>query len=169
MMGKMNRRLVLGAILMGLAGCGGDEPPPPPPPPPPPAPPAPKIVSLTLKAAADVNPSAVGLPSPVVVRVYQLSGVTAFAETDFFQLQQDAAGALGDELVGSEDFVMAPGAVQIYQRELGDEVRFVGITAAFRDINAGMWRSFQPVPPATTTLLEADISGTEVSMRKPSL
>jgi len=122
-----------------------------------------------LKAAADINPSAVGLPSPVVVRIYQLAGVTAFAETDFFRLQQDAAGALGDEMIESEVLVMAPGAVQIYQRELGDEVRFLGITAAFRDLDAGMWRSFQPVPPATTTLLEADISGTEVTMRKPSL
>ena len=166
MMRKMTRRLMLGAILMGLAGCGGDEPPPPPPPP---APPAPKIVSLTLKAAPDINPSAAGGASPVVVRVYQLSGVTSFAETDFFRLQQDAAGALGDELIDSEAFVMAPGALQVYQRELGDEVRFLGITAAFRDINAGTWRSFQPVPPATTTLLEADISGTEVVMRKSSL
>ena len=48
-------------------------------------------------------------------------------------------------------------------------MRFIGITASFRDISAGKWRTFQPTPPATTTLLESDISGTEVSMRKASL
>jgi type VI secretion system protein VasD len=159
-------RLLMIGILLGLVGCGGDDPPPPPPPP---APPPPKIVNLTLKAAADVNPNDTGAPSPVVVRIYQLTGTTAFAAADFFSLQQDAAGALGDELVGDETLVLAPGAVEVYARELGDDVRFLGITAAFRDLSAGKWRSFHAVPPATTTLLEADMSGTEVSMRKAGL
>jgi type VI secretion system protein VasD len=158
----LSRLLMVGTIL-GLVGCGGDDPPPPP------APPPPKIVNLTVKAAADVNPNGAGLPSPVVVRIYQLTGVTGFAETDFFELQEDAAGALGDELVGSELFVLAPGGVEVYARELGEDVRFVGIIAAFRDLSAGKWRSFHAVPPAATTLLEADISGTEVNMRKAGL
>jgi type VI secretion system protein VasD len=160
------RRWLMVGMLFGLVGCGGDDPPPPPPPP---APPPPKIVSLTVKAAANVNPNGAGLPSPVVVRIYQLTGVTGFAETDFFELQDDAAGALGDELVGSEVFVLAPGGVEVYARELGEDVRFVGVIAAFRDLSAGKWRSFHAVPPATTTLLEADISGTEVNMRKAGL
>jgi type VI secretion system protein VasD len=149
--------------LLGLAGCGGDDEPPPP------APPPPKIVNLTVKAAPNVNPNGAGLPSPVVVRIYQLTGVTGFAETDFFELQADAAGALGGEMVGSEAFVLAPGMVEVYARELADDVRFLGIIAAFRDLSAGKWRSFHAVPPAATTLLEADISGTEVNMRKAGL
>jgi type VI secretion system protein VasD len=162
-MTQLLSRLLMVGMLLGLIGCGGDDPPPPP------APPPPKIVNLTVKAAADVNPNGAGLPSPVVVRIYQLTGVTGFAETDFFELQDDAAGALGDELVGSELFVLAPGGVEVYARELGEDVRFVGIIAAFRDLSAGKWRSFHAVPPAATTLLEADISGTEVNMRKAGL
>jgi type VI secretion system protein VasD len=126
-------------------------------------------VNLTVRAAPDVNPNAAGMPSPVLVRIYQLTGTTAFAEADFFQLQQDAAGALGDELVGSEMFVLAPSGVEVYARQLADDVRFLGIIAAFRDLSAGTWRSYHAIPPATTTLLEADISGTEVSMRKAGL
>lgn len=162
-MTKLLSRLLMVGTILGLVGCGGDDPPPPP------APPPPKIVNLTVKAAANVNPNGAGLPSPVVVRIYQLTGVTGFAETDFFELQDDAAGALGDELVGSETFVLAPGAVEVYARELGEDVRFVGIIAAFRDLSAGKWRSFHAVPPAATTLLEADLSGTEVNMRKAGL
>jgi type VI secretion system protein VasD len=158
----LSRLLMVGTIL-GLVGCGGDDPPPPP------APPPPKVVSLTVKAAPDVNPNGAGQPSPVVVHIYQLASATGFAETDFFQLRDDAAGALGDELVGGETFVLAPGGVEVYARELGEDVRFVGIIAAFRDLSAGKWRSFHAVPPATTTLLEADISGTEVNMRKAGL
>jgi type VI secretion system protein VasD len=162
-MTQLLSRLLMVGTLLGLIGCGGDDPPPPP------APPPPKIVNLTVKAAANINPNGAGLPSPVVVRIYQLTGVTGFAETDFFELQDDAAGALGDELVGSELFVLAPGGVEVYARELGEDVRFVGIIAAFRDLSAGKWRSFHAVPPAATTLLEADISGTEVNMRKAGL
>lgn len=162
-MTQLLSRLLMVGTLLGLIGCGGDDPPPPP------APPPPKIVNLTMKAATDVNPNGVGMPSPVVVRVYQLTGMTGFAETDFFELQDDAAGALGDELVGSEVFVLAPGGVEVYARELGEDVRFLGIIAAFRDLSAGKWRSFHAVPPAATTLLEADLSGTEVNMHKAGL
>lgn len=166
----LGRRWFLIGMLASLVGCGGDEPPPPPPPaPPPPAPPQPTVVSLTLKAAPDINPNGAGAPSPVVVRIYQLSGITKFTTADFFNLQQDEAGTLGDELVGSDAFVMAPGAIEVYARQLADEVRFLGITAAFRDLSSGKWRSFHAVPPATTTLLEAEISGTEVTMRKAGL
>ena len=156
-------RLLTVGVLLGLVGCGGDDPPPPP------APPPPKIANLTLKVAADANPDGAGVASPVAVRVYQLTGVTGFAAADFFSLQQDEAGVLGDELVGSEAFVLAPGAIEVYARELDENVRFLGVTAAFRDLSAGKWRSFHAIPPATTTLLEAEISGTEVSMRKAGL
>ena len=169
---ELLQRLLASATMLALAGCGGDEPPPPPPPPPPPTPPPPPpptVVNLTVKAAADINPDGAGVPSPVVVRIYQLTGVTAFAETDFFALQQDPTAALGDELVASEMFVLAPGGIEVYARKLDDNVRFLGITAAFRDLSGGTWRSFHAIPPATTTLLEADISGTEVSMRKAGL
>jgi type VI secretion system protein VasD len=162
-MTKLLSRLLMVGTLLGLVACGGDDEPPPP------APPPPKVVNLTIKAAPDVNPNGAGVPSPVAVDVYQLTSVTAFGESDFFQLQDDAAGALGDELVGSETFVLAPGAVEVYARELGEDVRFLGITAGFRDVSAGKWRSFFAVPPAATTLLEADISGTEVNMRKAGL
>lgn len=151
-------------VMLALVGCGGDEEPPPPPGPPPP-----KIVSLTIMAAANVNPNDSGLPAPVVVNVYQLTSETGFAETDFFQLQQDAAAALGDELIVSDTYVMLPGAVEVYQREVGEDVRFLGVVAAFRDLSAGKWRSYHAVAPATVTLLEAELSGTEVNMRKAGL
>ncbi len=149
------------AALCGLVACGGDDPPVPAP--------DPTIASLTLKAGSGVNPNDSGEASPVVVRVYQLTNATYFKETDFFQLQEDAASALGDELVTTEDFVLAPGQTVVYQRELQDGVRFVGITAAFRDLSAGQWRSFHPIPAAKTSLLEAEITGTEVAIRKAGL
>jgi type VI secretion system protein VasD len=158
---KLLRWSMVGMLLLG--GCGGDDPPPPE------APPPPKIASLTIKAAANTNPNGAGVPSPVVVHVYQLTATTSFAETDFFQLQADAAEALGDELIASEVYVLAPGGVEVYQRELAEDVRFLGVAAGFRDLGSGKWRSFHAVTPAATTLLEADISGSQVNMRKAGL
>lgn len=157
---KYVRWSMVGLLLLG--GCGGDDPPTE-------APPPPKIASLTIKAAANTNPNGAGVPSPVVVHIYQLTATTSFAETDFFQLQDDAGEALGDELIASEVYVLAPGGVEVYQRELGEDVRFLGVAAGFRDLGSGKWRSYHAVTPAATTLLEADISGSQVNMRKAGL
>ncbi|MGI9500792.1 MAG: type VI secretion system lipoprotein TssJ, partial [Geminicoccaceae bacterium] len=164
--------LVAALTLGPLGACGGDDPPPPQPQivlPEPPKPPEPTVASLTLRAGSDVNPNGSSQPSPVVVRVYQLTGVTTFQETDFFQLQKDASSVLGNELIATEDFVLAPGKMVLYQREMPDDVRFLGVTAAFRDLSAGRWRSFHAIPAAKTSLLEAEIAGTEVSIRKAGL
>ena len=70
----------------------------------------------------------------------------------------------------SETFVLAPGAVEVYARELGDDVRFLGDHGGLpRSSAPASGGASTPIPPATTTLLEADISGTEVSMRKAGL
>ena len=114
------RRAVISLLpVSALAGCGlfgGDEPPPPPPPPPPPT-----IVSLTLKAAPDVNAEADGTGRPVQVRVLSLAAAGDFMEADFFALDGDLPGTLGKALLGDESLTLGPGQVQVWQRELAAE------------------------------------------------
>src|SRR5579864_6296177 len=96
----MNHRLILGfsvgfAGLLALAGCSAPPPP---------------VLNLTITGTADQNPDAAGRPSPVAVRVYQLSGTAKFEQADVFALKDNEAKTLGTEAAaGSQEYLIAPG------------------------------------------------------------
>ena len=160
----MIRRTFVIASLASLAACGGDDETPPPAAPPPP--PAPTVVSLALNASPSVNPDAAGQPKPVRVRVLRLANGTAFAEADFFALDQDLAGTLGDDLKGFDELVLAPGTVQIWQKKLDDETRVIAVMAAYQAVDTAQWRAWKEVPRNETTLLAADFGPAGVVLRE---
>jgi type VI secretion system protein VasD len=149
---------VLGALVGLLAGCA--KPPPPPPPPPP------GVIELTIKAGGDINPDVDGRASPVVVRVYQLASDAKFNAVDFFQLFDKEAATLGADLIGREEVVVSPGDTKKLSSPLKPNAQFVGIAAAFRDIDKAQWRATVDVPPNGTTPLEATLKGISVTLAK---
>ena len=167
-----SRRALLGRIARAapllvaplLVSCGKD--PPPPPPPPPAAPPPPTILSLTISAGPGLNPgSAGGSPSPVVLRLLQLSDVTAFNAADWFVLAAAGAGDLGGTVVFAEERLVTPGATTVYQRRVEDGARYLGAVAGFKDLS-GVWRGYFPLPPETTSLLELELAGSSLAIRR---
>jgi type VI secretion system protein VasD len=149
------RRLVLGGLGL-LAACGGDPPPPPPPP---------TIVVLTLRGGPDVNPDAQGAAKPIAVRVFELASSGGFMAADFFSLDADPAGALGGDLLGQDSFVLAPGGTEVWQHELNPETRFVGVAAAYAQIDGAAWRAVFSPPPNETTLLLAELGARGVRLQ----
>ena len=109
-------------------------------------PPKPAKATVTLAAAADTNPDASGRASPVVVRVYQLKTDTIFTGADFFALFDDDQKVLGPELIGRDEFVVAPSEKRTVDMAVSRTARFVGIVAAFRDIRNAQWRVVVPAP-----------------------
>jgi type VI secretion system protein VasD len=154
---RIRRLLLLGLWLglLGLAACGSDPPPPPP---------APTLVSLTLKATADVNPDAAGTAKPVRVRVLRLKTGRGLPEVDFFALDKDPAKALGRDLEGLEEIVVAPGGTQVWQAKLPDEVKVVGVVAAYQQLDQVQWRAWKEVPRNATTLLLAELGAKGVKL-----
>lgn len=107
--------------------------------------PKPSVATVTVAASGDSNPDASGRPSPVVVRVYQLKGDTAFTNADFFALYDDEKKVLGAELIARAEYVIAPSEKRSIELSVSPEARFVGAVAAFRDIRAAQWRAVVPV------------------------
>jgi type VI secretion system protein VasD len=163
--------LLVPAATLALAGCGSDEPPPPPPPAPaPPAPPPPPtIVSLTLKAAPDVNQGADQTPRPIFVRVFTLASDTEFMASDFFALDADPSAALGPALLRTDTFTLAPGGTDVYQRMLDEKVHFIGVMGSYREIDAADWRAIHPVPPHQATFLIVDLAAAGIKIRPANL
>ena len=73
---------------------------------------------------------------------------------------------LADALKGVDEFVLAPGANQIWQKKLDAETRVIGIMAAYQAIDTAQWRAWKEVPPNETTLLAAEFGPAGVVIRE---
>lgn len=135
------------ALFAVLAGCSS----------PPPAP-KPTVVKATVQAAADVNPDARKRASPLVVRIYELKSAAAFDAADFLSLYDRDQATLAADLVGREEFTMRPGESRPWEKILGPEVRFIGVMAAYRDIEHARWKTLVAVKPGlkNTITIKAD-------------
>jgi type VI secretion system protein VasD len=144
-----------------------DPSPPPPPPPPPPAaalpapkaevpPPKPVLVvparqlQVAVKASELLNPDAFNRSSPVVIRVYLLRAELAFGAADFHSLFEQDATTLGPDLLARVELQLRPGRATSITRDLPAEAQYLGVVAAFRNVERSTWRALSslPIPPA---------------------
>jgi type VI secretion system protein VasD len=148
------KRVAAAGVLLSVAACAGA--------------PKPTQVAGTIEASAQVNPSASKRPSPVLVRVYELKTAAAFNAADFMSLYQRDKAELGADLLGKEEFVLAPGESKTFAKTLAADTRFLGVLAAYRDVEHAQWRSVVPVQPgqmhkvtirANELAVEAAVSG----------
>jgi type VI secretion system protein VasD len=142
---------VLAAVLAACAGA-----------------PKPTQVAGTIQASAQVNPSTSKRPSPVLVRVYELKTAAAFSAADFMSLYQRDKTELGGDMLGKDEFVLAPGESRSFAKTLSPDTRFLGVLAAYRDVEHARWRSVVAVQPgqkndvvirANELAIEAAVSG----------
>lgn len=129
-------RVVLAALITGacLAGCGS-------------SPPKPAQVEGRIETTASVNPSVSNRPSPVLIRVYELKTATSFNAADFISLYERDQATLGADLVAREEMMLKPGESRPLKKTLGADTRFVGVFAAFRDLERSSWRSVAAIQP----------------------
>ena len=117
-----------------------------------------------IVAGADQNPNASGRASPVAVRLYYLGASAKFERADIFALTEREKATLGEDSLGSEEFVLTPGETRTIDRVPKTGVQFLGVTALFRDIDHATWRAQAPVAASGPTRLRLDISGITVAL-----
>ncbi|WP_338415416.1 type VI secretion system lipoprotein TssJ [uncultured Sphaerotilus sp.] len=132
--------------------------------------PDPTLLNLQISTSADANPDARKRPSPLVLRVYELSGHALFDTADFLALFERDRETLGAEMLGKEEWVMAPGSVRTLERKLAPEVRHLGILAGYRDLERARWRLVVPVKPQVrnTVRLRADARALGLEPAEPA-
>ena len=128
--------------------------------------PKPAQLAATLHASERVNPSSSQRPSPLLLRVYELKTAAAFNSADFMSLYQRDKAELGADLLGKEEFVLAPGESKKFAKTLAPETRFLGVVAAFRDVEHARWRSIVPVQPGQmhNVVIKADQLSVEAAL-----
>ncbi|WP_169293087.1 type VI secretion system lipoprotein TssJ [Advenella sp. EE-W14] len=129
------------AMVMALAGCAASEN---------------KMAvpyAVELRGAHVINPNPEGRSAPVKITVYELKSSTAFETSDFFSLQQNPQQALGDQMLEISSVMLQPGQKEVMTAMGNIHAKFLGVVAAFRDLNNSQWRLLVPLPAAKTTNL----------------
>ena len=142
-------RVLLLGVSLGLLGACATSPP---------------VLQGSIKAAPTTNPDGRGRPSPIVIRVYELRALGAFTNADFFSLFEKETETLGVELVGREEYTVQPSETKPYQRQLQADTRFIGVVAAFRDLENSRWRQTAPVPTSREITITVGIDKQAITM-----
>lgn len=120
------------ALFLSLSACASQ--------------PKPTVARVTFDVQPGVNPDTRGRASPIVVRMYELTSLTAFDSADFFSVYERDKETLAGELVAREEFQLLPAEKRQFERRLQLTTRYVGVVAAFRDLERSQWRATVAVP-----------------------
>lgn len=145
--------LVAGASLSGCAmlGFGG-----------------PATLKANVVAGAQVNPDSRKRPSPVVVRVFELKTSTLFEQADFVSLFEKEQAVLGAELVSREEFVLRPGETKPINKPLSPDTKFIGVMAAFRELERARWRVIVPVAAGKKNVMDITLDDIILQAKRTS-
>ena len=151
--------LAAALLALALAGCGSA---------PVPAllPPAKTTLVSTTIVGSNVNPDGRKRPSPVIVRLYELKSTALFESTDFVTLFDKDQAALGAELVSREEFVLRPDDVKAVNKTLAPDAKYIGVVAAFRDLERARWRVAAPVVANKTNTMKIKIDDVNVTITR---
>ncbi len=102
-------------------------------------------IDLRIVANSDVNLDDNGRPSPVVVRVLELSALSAFESADFFALYVNEQETLNGSLIASEELEYKPGDMRDLKFALQPQSKYLVIIAAYRQLDRTNWRLVLPL------------------------
>ena len=118
---------------------------------------------IDIEADPQINVNEVGQPSPIVVRLYELKDLAAFTKSDFFDLFDSDAKALGSDLVNRREFEIKPGDKIHVEDTAGSSARQIAVVAGFRDQQNATWRDTRELQPETTNRLVIKVTALSVS------
>jgi len=114
-------------------------------------------------AAPDANRDPSGRALPIVVRLYELKGEGAFAGADFFSVYDREPATLGGDLIAREEVTLVPGQRRLVVHPLNSAARYLGVVAAFRDIDRAGWRALVALTPDQTNTVQVEVRAAAVS------
>ena len=129
----------------------------------------PKVPRETLHIVAQdtINPDLRGRPSPVVLSIYSLAGDSIFNNARFIELYNNKKDVLGMDFLGVKEIEILPGqTLDLPERDLHEKATFVGVIAAFRDIDNAQWRGIVAVQPGESFDLNINVEHLTITVSK---
>ncbi|WP_347517346.1 type VI secretion system lipoprotein TssJ [Mesorhizobium sp. CAU 1741] len=126
--------------------------------------PAEAFIDFIAMASPLVNPLPDGQPSPLVVRLYLLSGDAAFVNASFRQLWENDAETLGDTMLGKTEVILSPGGVERIKANMAEGTVLVAVVAGFRNFEEAKWRAMVPLHGEKQFKLKAELKTLSVDL-----
>ncbi len=95
---------------------------------------------ITIEADNSVNPDIDQRPSPVKIKIYELSSRTTIDNLDFFKAFRQGKAVLSDELLSEVSFVLQPNEVLKHEIKPNKDTQFIAILAGYRNIDVAKWK-----------------------------
>ena len=120
--------------------------------------------NISVVSSDNVNPDLNGRPSPILFRLYELKSNSAFVNADFFALYDAGTGELATDYVSHKDWLLQPGESIEISNKLSDQTRYLGVMAAYRDINNAVWRHVIEVTPDVDLNLQILLTNNQLKL-----
>ena len=98
-------------------------------------------IDITIQTTKDVNLDAQGNPSPIVVRLYELSTAVEFRKADYEALFSDEQATLGKDLLRRDEYEIKPEQTRIIARKAKENTKYLGLLAAYHNTTNIKWRA----------------------------
>jgi type VI secretion system protein VasD len=134
MLPAFHRILSIFFIAILMVACAGNEP-------------QRTHVEGQIIATSWLNPDVKGEYRPVNIKIYFLASEALFNKEGFSALYQSPQNLLKDDLVFLLERQVLPGQTLQLDEEMPTGVKFVGVVAAFRNLDATVWKDLKKVPP----------------------
>ena len=121
-------------------------------------------LEVSIEASPNLNPNSEGRPSPIVLRFYELSSADVFESSDFFTLYDTEMATLGKFIVFRDEMNINPGQLKKLKREAKPETRYVGVIAAYRDLDNARWRGLLELKPHEKNKIMIHLGSLSVSI-----
>ena len=126
----------------------------------------PPSTDLIINVSTNVNPDTSERPSPVVMKIFELSSRTIFDTQDFFSLYDTPEKILGPDLLKKDELELQPDSVQQYKMSLNRNTRYVGVVVAYRNIDQARWRAVIEVDPTGYDDINVNVEAIATYMRE---
>ena len=126
----------------------------------------PPSTDLIINVSKNVNPDTSERPSPVVMKIFELSSRTIFDTQDFFSLYDTPEKILGPDLLKKDELELQPDSVQQYKMSLNRNTRYVGVVVAYRNIDQARWRAVIEVDPTSYDDINVNVEAIATYMRE---
>lgn len=121
-------------------------------------------VQLDVIVDQQVNPDPSGRASPLVIKIYQLNDKLAFETKDFFSIYDGTDKDIKGAIVTQKEYQLNPGH-EIHKALVTDpQTNYIGIIAAFRDIEVAKWRAVAKVTPGEEHKVSFTLKGVTIDV-----